>query len=279
VTDYLNDAYNVDDPNFVSVYDELPLWSAMFGLVLLEYVPLRPNMTVLDVGAGTGFPALELAGRLGPSCAVYAIDPWKAALGRAGQKVQIRNVPNVRLVEGDAAAMPFDDERFDLIVSNLGINNFEAPKAILAECRRVAKPGASLVLTTNLRGHMEAFYDAFHATLRQLGKAAGLDALREHVDHRVTLGEASDMLTAAGFRIRRVREQALSMRFLDGSALLRHPFIKIGFLDAWRRVIDPGEEEEEVFARLEENLNRLARKRGELALAIPMGYVEAEKAE
>ena len=276
MTDYLNDAYDVAAPDFVSVYDELPLWSAMFGLVLLEHVPLEPNMTVLDVGCGTGFPALELAGRLGPSCRVYAIDPWQPAIARAGRKAEIRKVPNVRLVEGDAADMPFDDALFDLIVSNLGINNFEDPEAALGECRRVARPGASLVMTTNLRGHMQEFYDAFEATLRQLGKDARLDALREHVDHRVTLAEASDMLTAAGFRVRRVHEQTFTMRFLDGSALVRHSFIKIGFLDGWRRVVTSGEEKQ-VFARLEENLNRLARTRGELAVTIPMACVVAEK--
>ena len=248
----------------------------MFGLVLLDHVPIEPNMTVLDVGCGTGFPALELAGRLGPSCRVYAIDPWKPAITRAERKAEIRKAPNVRLVEGDAADLPFDDAQFDLITSNLGINNFEHPEATLGECRRVARPGASLVMTTNLRGHMHEFYDAFEATLRQLRMDARLDALQKHVDHRVTLAEASDMLTAARFRVRRVHEQTFTMRFLDGSALLRHSFVKIGFLDGWRRVVTPGEEKQ-VFTRLEENLNRLARARGELAVTIPMACVEAEK--
>ena len=66
------------------------------------------------------------------------------------------------------------------------------------------------------------------------------------------------------------------MRFLDGSALLRHAFIKIGFLDAWRRVVDE-HERRAVFAQLEENLNHLARSQNELALTVPMAYLEAEK--
>jgi len=278
VTDYLNDVCDLADLDFVSAYDEVPLWSAMFGLVLLDHVPLKPNVTALDVGSGLGFPALELAERLGPSCHVYAIDPWKPAVVRARQKAQIRKVANVRLVDGDAAAMPFDDARFDLIVSNVGINNFEDRRAVFGECGRVARPGASLVMTTNLRGHMEEFYDVYDATLRQLGKEARLAALRKHVNHRVTRAEVSDLLTAARFRVRRVDEQRGTMRFLDGTALLRHSFIKLGFLDAWRRVVTP-DEEQAVFARLEENLNRLARERGELALTIPMACVVAEKAD
>jgi hypothetical protein len=38
-------------PEFGDLYDELPLWSAPFGLMLLEHVGLRPGMTILDVGA------------------------------------------------------------------------------------------------------------------------------------------------------------------------------------------------------------------------------------
>jgi arsenite methyltransferase len=276
VTEYLDDTYDVADPEFVSVYDELPLWSAMFGLVLLEHVPLKPNVRVLDVGCGTGFPGLELAGRLGPSCRVCAIDPWKPAIARAERKLDVLKIANVRLFEGDAAAMPFEAELFDLIVSNLGINNFDRPEAVLGECRRVAKPSAVLALTTNLRGHMSEFYDVFRTTLTERGKEAELKALQAHVEHRVTVEGASEMLEGAGFRVRRVHEQTFTMRFLDGSALLRNTFIKIGFFDAWRRVVDP-EDRQRVFARLEENLNRLARKQGDLALAIPMAYIEAEK--
>ena len=53
-------------PEIIATYDELPLWSAMFGLLLLEHVPLENVHLALDVGCGTGFPLIELAERLGP---------------------------------------------------------------------------------------------------------------------------------------------------------------------------------------------------------------------
>jgi arsenite methyltransferase len=55
---------------FADAYDELPLWSAPFGLLLLERVPIRADQAVLDVGAGTGWLALELAERCGPRATV-----------------------------------------------------------------------------------------------------------------------------------------------------------------------------------------------------------------
>ncbi len=107
-------------------------------------------MQVLDVGCGTGFPLFELAQRLGSISRVYGLDLWKAALNRAKRKAQLWNVRNAELGQGDATVMPFRNGQFDLIVSNLGLNNFNDPEAVLAECRRVSKPSAKVVLTTNL---------------------------------------------------------------------------------------------------------------------------------
>lgn len=77
---YLGQKFDSNDPILISIMDELPLWSAPFGLKLLEWVVMKPNMNVLDLGCGTGFPLIELANRLGPSCRLYGLDPWYAAL-------------------------------------------------------------------------------------------------------------------------------------------------------------------------------------------------------
>ena len=69
--------YSTDE--FASFYDELPLWSAPFGLLLLQYVPLRAGVRVLDVGAGTGFLSIELAQRCSSDSEIVAVDPWGAA--------------------------------------------------------------------------------------------------------------------------------------------------------------------------------------------------------
>jgi hypothetical protein len=55
---------DLNKPATVALYDELPLWSAMGGLLLLEYVPLVGGTRVLDIGCGAGFPALATAGAL-----------------------------------------------------------------------------------------------------------------------------------------------------------------------------------------------------------------------
>ena len=82
MTSYLDFEIDFSSEAMVAAYDELPLWSAMFGLLLLEHVPLANVRHALDVGCGTGFPLIELAERLGPGAIVHGIDPWKAGLAR-----------------------------------------------------------------------------------------------------------------------------------------------------------------------------------------------------
>jgi len=267
------EAVDLEAPAFVSAYDELPLWSAPFGLALLQHVPLGAGLRVLDVGCGTGFPLIELAERLGSFSEVWGIDPWQAALERAKAKASQRGVTNLRLVRADAAWQPFPDGFFDLLVSNLGLNNFAEPDRVLAECRRTLKPGGCLALTTNFRGHMSELYLLFADVLAELHPES-LEKLEAHVAHRSDPAAIRRWLEEGGFRITATHTDSFVMRFVDGSALLRHSFIRLAFLPAWRDLV-PIEAREVVLRWLEERLNAHARDRGELALTIPYGYVQA----
>jgi len=274
--DYLQTKVKEDDPVLLSAQDDLPLWSAPFGLMLLDLIPLRAKMKVLDVGFGSGFPLLELAQRLGDSSAVYGIDPVKAAHERALTKTKVLNIRNVRLVEGDASSMPFQENTFDLIVSNLGINNFADPKKVFLECYRVAKSGARIALATNPKGHMDIFYAVFTETLKELRMEDRMHDLTAHIEHRLTRDTICDYLERSGFRITRMHQDFFRLRFLDGSTFFRHSLIRYGFLDDWKALV-PVHEQKEVFTKLEENLNRVSERKGELELAIPIAYVEGEK--
>jgi SAM-dependent methyltransferase len=175
--------------------------------------------------------------------------------------------------EASATSMPFADGTFDLIVSNLGVNNFDDREAAMKECRRVAKSTASIALTSNLQGHMSEFYEVFESVLRELNAVAESERLRHHIAHRATIDSIRRDLESAGFAINRVVHRLGRMRFASGTAVLRHHFVKLGFLDAWRRVVP--DQQAEVFSRIEKRLNELADQNGDITLTIPMAYVEA----
>ena len=275
MTDYLNYIFK-DTPEFVNTFDELPLWSASFGLLLLKHIELKPNLVVLDIGSGTGFPLLELAQRLGPTCTCTGIDPWANATHRAKEKIRSYEVPNVSVIACSAEQLPFADNTVDLVVSNLGINNFDDPAKVFNECARVLKPGGKLALTTNVYGHFSGFYRVFEDTLRQLNRADLIDKLKQDEEHRGTIGSITSLFTDSGLAVTRIFEEKYEMRFLDGTAFLNHYFIKLGWLASWKAII-PREEQQRIFAELENNLNVYAAAGGGLNLAVPMAYVEGQK--
>jgi ubiquinone/menaquinone biosynthesis C-methylase UbiE len=267
------ETWDFTDQDLVDAYDQVTLWSAAFGRLLLDHVPLTAVSRVLDVGCGTGFPLLELAGRLGPGVRMVGVDPWRQALRRARFKAAQYRICNVSVVDGDAAALPFAEASFDLVTSNLGLNNFAAPAAAAAECARVARPGASLVLTTNLQGHMAEVYQALAGVLDDAEAQA---RLQRHVAHRATVADATTLLGEAGFEVTAVHEQSMGLRYLDGTALLHDSFVRFAFLPAWVEVA--GDAAGDVIGRLETALNGLAHAAGELRLTVPMACLVARRA-
>lgn len=261
---------------FGDLYDELPLWSARFGILLLDIVRIQPGMTILDVGAGTGFLSIELAQRCGSNTMVIAVDPWEAAIARLTRKLNHLGIQNVQTIVQDAAMIDLPDASIDLIVSNLGINNFNNPSATLRSCYRAAKRGASLYMTTNLVGHMREFYEAYRSELVELGFTARLANLDSHINHRATVDSVCAQLEQEGFTVTDAVTSSFRERFVDGSALLRHHFIRLGFIPKWKSIA-PEESVEATFAALERRLNAIAVEHGELSLSIPVACITAQK--
>jgi hypothetical protein len=103
-----------------------------------------------------------------------------------------------------------------------------------------------------------------------MSRRAGL--LREHLDHRATVTEVHQLLEEARFSVSRVVENTSCMRFANATTLVNHHFIKLGFLDAWKKVV-PGRETG-VFTRIRHALDEIATPDNGLRLTIAMAYVE-----
>ncbi len=176
-----------DTPATVSTYDEMPLWSASFGLMMLRHIPLKAGITMIDIGCGTGFPLFELAQRLGPTATCYGIDPWENATNRAKEKITNYGLSHVQIFNISAESLPFPDSGTNLVVSNLGINNFTNPGKVIQECSRVLKPDGLVAITTNLNGHWHEFYNIFKSTLAGMGRADLIPKVIAQEEHRGTI--------------------------------------------------------------------------------------------
>ncbi len=95
---------------------------------------------VLDVAAGPGNVAKELIAR--GARQVVAADLSYGMLAEGHR----RGLPDIHFVNADALRLPFADGTFDAVTISFGLRNLVDPEAGLAEFRRVARPGARMVV-------------------------------------------------------------------------------------------------------------------------------------
>jgi ubiquinone/menaquinone biosynthesis C-methylase UbiE len=105
-------------------------------------LPILPGLRVLDVACGTGNLAV-VAARHG--CRVSGIDIAANLLDQARARAAAEHLP-IGFEEGDAEALPFEKNTFDLTVSMFGVMFTPQPSVATAELRRVTRPGGQIAL-------------------------------------------------------------------------------------------------------------------------------------
>jgi ubiquinone/menaquinone biosynthesis C-methylase UbiE len=121
----------------------------------------RPGESVLDVGCGGGREAFALATlRL----SVTAVDYTPAFVETCARNARERGLA-IRVLQADAAELPFDDEAFDHVVMIGQLLGHVRPRErrlrVLREIRRVMKPGVALVSTNSVERRLR--YRAYFA--------------------------------------------------------------------------------------------------------------------
>jgi arsenite methyltransferase len=269
-TDYNNDEY-------LRLLDEIPLWSAPFGLKLLEFIEYRPNITALDIGFGTGFPLIELAMRLGKSSVVYGIDPDKAVMDRVNKKITSYGIENIRIIEGFAESIPLPDQTVDLITANNGINNVNDIGKVVSECSRVIKKDGQFVLTMNLDKSFYEFYNLLEKVLKEMNLPKEIEKMKKHISYkRPALYLIETILLKNDFLIRNLEHDSFNYKFADGTAMFNHFFIRMAFMDAWKKIL-PEDKINTVFEIIETRLNHLAKISGGITMTIPYITVNTQK--
>lgn len=111
---------------------------------LCESVELKAGQKVLDVATGTGNTALAAARRF---CKVTGIDIVPAWIERARHRAEAEGLP-ADFHEGDAEALDFPDESFDVVMSTFGCMFAPDQQKTAFELLRVCRPGGKIALAS-----------------------------------------------------------------------------------------------------------------------------------
>jgi len=141
------------------------------------------ELTVADVGAGSGYFTVRLAARVGPKGRVYANDLQPEMLKMLGARLAREKVANVTLVQGAVDNPRLPVASIDLVLMVDVYHEFSEPQKMLRAIRTAMKPGGRLVL-------LEYRKEDPDVPIR--------------FEHKMTVKEAQLELEAEGFRLSKV---------------------------------------------------------------------------
>jgi len=153
-------------------YDQfMGRWSRLVAARFIADLAVPRHKQWLDVGCGTG-ALLTTIHEVAEPASVAGVDPSRDFVTSASDATG--GAADVRVAFGDD--LPFDDDRFDVVVSGIALNFMPDPVRALREWRRVAASGATIaVYVWDYSGGME-FLRSFWDVVVNLDPAAhGLD--------------------------------------------------------------------------------------------------------
>lgn len=254
-----------DNPDTASCFDEVNLWSAPFGMTLLDNLPILKSPSILDLGGGTGFMSIELSQRYGKNSSISILDPWEEAKKRFCYKQNVYGLSNINFHIGVGEDMPFEDNSFDMVISNNGLNNCNDQNLVLKECVRTLKDGGYILTTHNLPTTMMESYQIMEKFLSD----DELKRFDEHINKkRTSVSQMEFILVGKNFTIQDIVMDKFSYTFYDAEAYFNYYLFKLYFLSGWKSIIDKANQKF-VFTKLYHEIDAQIKRTGKFTVTIP----------
>ena len=146
---------------------------------MMDWLAPRPGQRLLDVAGGTGDISFRFLDRSGHGHATV-LDLTEPMLFEGRKRAEAAEMAeSLDWVVGDAMALPFADNAFDVYTISFGIRNVTRPQEALNEAYRVLKPGGRLMVLEFSQipnDLMQKVYDLYSFNIiPQMGKVIAND--------------------------------------------------------------------------------------------------------
>jgi demethylmenaquinone methyltransferase/2-methoxy-6-polyprenyl-1,4-benzoquinol methylase len=190
---------------------------------MMDWLAPRPGQRLLDVAGGTGDISFRFLKRAGSGHSTV-LDITESMLVEGRKRAEAERMSDsLDWVAGDAMALPFEDNTFDVYTISFGIRNVTRPQEALNEAFRVLRPGGRLMVLEFSQlpnPMMQAAYDTYSFNvIPRMGKLIANDSesyqylvesIRNFPDQETFLG----MVKAAGFENAKYRNMTLGVAAL-----------------------------------------------------------------
>lgn len=190
---------------------------------MMDWLAPRPGQRLLDVAGGTGDISFRFLKRAGYGHATV-LDLTEPMLVEGRQRAEADQMADsLNWVVGDAMALPFDDNSFDVYTISFGIRNVTRPQEALNEAFRVLKPGGRLMVLEFSQlpnDGLQKLYDLYSFNvIPRMGKLIANDyesyqylveSIRKFPDQEAFL----DMVRTAGFENAKYRNLSMGIAAL-----------------------------------------------------------------
>jgi SAM-dependent methyltransferase len=184
----------------------VPALFADWALAIVDAAGVRPGEGVLDVACGTGVVAREAADRLRGDGRVVGLD-----LNEAMLVVARRLRSDIEWIQGDAAALPFDDAAFDVVLCQAALMFFPDPARAVREMARVVEPKGTVAVHVWASRESQTGFKPFYEVVARHAGPDSVDLLSAYW----TLGDLprlTGLFADAGLEITSTRTRTGAIR-------------------------------------------------------------------
>ena len=191
---------------------------------MMDWLAPRPGQHLLDVAGGTGDVSFRFLNRAGDTARATVLDLTEPMLIEGQKRAEAANMAHqLDWIVGDAMALPFEANSFDVYTISFGIRNVTRIEDALSEAFRVLRPGGRLMVLEFSQipnDLMQKVYDLYSFNvIPQMGKVVTGDRdsyqyLVESIRRFPDQDRFADMILAAGFDLVKYRNLSMGIAAL-----------------------------------------------------------------